>query len=457
MKDNGFFSIDGAHFSYYLNDNLILLFPSTQEEFFPYSFCSNESPFYIKLEGSRGIRGAIWSHSAYVEHINTPFNQVVELKAKYVYSRWAGLSIGGMDIFGDAVDDLFFIDNNSTAVLGNFKHFNSTPNTIETWTATFRGRQLHIMLLFENTLSFHGRNNLEYHPIIRVLAPGEEDCELLSGIYESILNFIRLIRYRVTCGSIETKLIDNNSNPSRIGVMLSNQEPQLFEKRYAFAHLSFWKPYIQKLLQFTFDNEDLSLQHLPVHQFHYSPRDFDPITFSRLFTAFENECHKNAAIYEHVHVSPTDKIRARILGMLKAEKKNTETEEELKFIDDSIDRISQLGTSMGQKAKIIRAFDSVYSVLESYLPFMTHAADLQDYRDHTKKLLSTIPSLRASILHDGNRSLISQEQADALIILESIVYIQMLRRAGIKDDDIKKIFGFVFEFNGGNYTYLTPD
>ena len=143
--------------------------------------------------------------------------------------------------------------------------------------------------------------------------------------------------------------------------------------------------------------------------------------------------------------------------MLKAEKKNTETEEELKFIDDSIDRISQLGTSMGQKAKIIRAFDSVYSVLESYLPFMTHAVDLQDYRDHTKKLLSTIPSLRASILHDGNRSLISQEQADALIILESIVYIQMLRRAGIKDDDIKKILGFVFEFNGGNYTYLTPD
>lgn len=203
----------------------------------------------------------------------------------------------------------------------------------------------------------------------------------------------------------------------------------------------------------------MNLQHLPVDHLHFTPRDFDPITISKLFTAFEKECHKNKELYEQVDCSPTEEIKTRILESIKAEKKSERTDEENKFIDDSIDRISQLGTAMGQKAKLLRVFESVYPVLKTYLPHLLVGPEERqpDYKELAKNLLSIIPSLRATVLHDGNYSLISHEQTNALIILEILVYIQMLRRAGIRDGDINRIIGFVFEFTGGNYTYLTPD
>lgn len=198
------------------------------------------------------MRGAVWTHSAYIEHTSIPFNEVVELRAKYVFSRWDGINIGGIDIFGEAIDDLFFIDNTVQPVKSKNSLKDSELNIIETWSATFRDRPLQILLLFENTLSFRGRNNLEFHPIIRIVLPGQEDLELLSGIYESILNFIRLIRYRVTCGSIETKLLDSSESHFRIGAMLTEEATPPFRTRYAMARLSFWSPYIQQLLQFVF-------------------------------------------------------------------------------------------------------------------------------------------------------------------------------------------------------------
>ena len=459
MQDNGFFELDGTHYVFYINGTSILLFPRIPEEFSPPSLYPGDDPYYIDLMGSRGIRGAIWTHSANIEHTRMPFNDVIELHAKYVYSRWVGSTIGGMDFFGEAIDDLFFIDNITLPVENKFNHTETGSNIIGTWNVIYRKRQLQIFLLFDNTLSFRGRNTLEFHPIIRVLVPGKEDFEILSGVYESILNFIRLIRYRIPCGNVETKLIDNSENHNRIGFMLTGKENLTFKKRYALGCLSFWSPYIQNLLQFVFADEELNLSHFPVDDFHFSPHDFDPVTVSRLFTAFENECHKNKSTYEEVDSTTIEEVKARIIEEIKNEKKDTQTEEENKFVDDCIDRIYQLGTSIGQKAKILRAFESVYPVLQKYLPYLLNrVCDTEEaIKKLAKKLLSSVPSLRATILHDGNNSLISQDQANALVTLELIVYIQMLRRANIEDKDIEVLIGFVFELNPGNYTYLTPD
>ena len=459
MQDNGFFELDGTHYIFYLDGTSIILFPRAPGELTPPSLYPRDDSYNIDLVGSRGIRGAIWTHSANIEHTRTLFNDVIELQAKYIYSRWDGLNIGGMDIFGEAIDDLLCLDTSTLPIEKKSNYAEAGSKIVETWSVTYRERQLQVLLLFDNTLSFRGRNNLEFHPIIRVVVPGQEDFKVLSKVYESILNFIRIIRYRLPCGNVETKLIDNSESHNRIGFMLTGKENFAFEKRYAIGGLSFWKPYIQRLLQFVFVDEDLTLNHFPIDHFHFSPHDFDPITVSRLFTAFENECHMNRSEYEDVDSSTIEKIKARIIEKIKDEKINTQTVEEKKFVDDSIDRIYQLGTSIGQKAKILRAFESVYPVLQKYLPYLLNRAcdKTGTIKEWAKKLLGSIPSLRATILHDGNNSLISQDQALALVTLELIVYIQMLRRANIDDTEIEALIGFVFEFNPGNYTYLTPD
>ena len=72
------------------------------------------------------MRGAVWTHSAYIEHTSIPFNEVVELRAKYVFSRWDGINIGGIDIFGDE----HYVPSASLKELGKrFAEFQETPGT----------------------------------------------------------------------------------------------------------------------------------------------------------------------------------------------------------------------------------------------------------------------------------------------------------------------------------------
>lgn len=462
MKDNGFISLEGTNYLYYLNENNIMLFPIDEENIYPLSRFTEEA-YTLELMGSRGVRGAIWKHTAFIKQTNYSFNDIIELKAKCVFSRWESIPIGGFDLFGEAIDDLFYYGQDDVFInIDSIYDLGEKVHVIGSWTVTYKKREVHISLQYGNVLSNQGRNILEFHPVIRVTVAGEEDMDLLYEIYECILNFVRLIRYRSTCGKIEVKLISADENRQRIGRVCINPESSPFSRRYPIASFSFWKPYIQTLLNFVISDPELDLNFFPSNSLRNSPEDYNPTTFSRIYTAFENECHKNKPLYEQVDCSAVNTVRNGIIERIKsfeAEIKSDITAEEQKFIQKAINRVKQLDTEMGQKGKILHAFEIIRPIIEGYISFFVDGYESchEISKNTAIGLLGSIPTMRGKILHDGDRNLLTREETYAMQLLEMVVYAQILKRAQLKDKEISKIIRFNFELEGGNYTFLTPD
>lgn len=453
MQDYGYCSHAGIQCVFLLNDIGIKLIPCNPNDSFS-SFPVPVEPYLLELTGAEGMRGTVFKHTALVDQTYYTVNGTLELEAKYIFSRYRGLSITGFDIYGDGVDEMFFLspcphpfDNN---VDGTFDALN---DIIGSWEINFLDNIVHISLLYANTLSFCGKNALEFRPILRVEVPGSEDLSAIYKLYSAIINFIKLIRYRSSCGNMEVKLNNTPNGSVRIGSLnVSTSENSVYVARQPIALFEFWKPYIQNLLQFSVDHPELSLLHFPSLSLRHSKNDYTPIAFSQIFTAFENECHCNKALYEKVENKSTEKIKKSLLSLIEESAKSDMASDELQFLSKAKGRISELDTAMGQGAKILRSFSSVYHIIEQYIPFITTTP-----KEEIEKKLKEIPSIRGKILHDGSLDAITDDNVYTIRILELIVFCQTMRRAYIDDNDISRIIGVIFQFNEENSTFLAPN
>lgn len=457
MKDNGFVSLNKSNYSYFLKDTSILLFPAMRDEFCDilYKYYGNYS-WTINLTGSKGVRGAVWKHTALIKTTNSLFNDVTELKAKCVFSRWDHAEVGGFELFGEAIDDLFFLSDIFSRENELFPNPDDPEETIiDRWTVSVGDRIITVEFLYGNILSFQGRNHRDYHPFFRVKVSGNEDLQTIYNAYLSMMSFIKIIRYRSTCGKMELKLLGRDSANNRIGSACLETDAHIFQQRYELPNYDFWKGCIQNILNLVFCDISLCLDFYPEKELYSSPEDYAPSTISKLFTAFENECHKNKELFEKIDCSNVANFRERLIDLLKQERIENLTEAEDTFLSQCIERIGQVGTQMGQTRKLINAFDFFVPIIEDIIK--SYTLDYTNFRDAAIKYLKMIPSLRARILHDGDNTIISSEETTALKILETIVYAQILKRAKLSDIEIEKILHFNFEFMGGNYTYLIPD
>ena len=55
-----------------------MLFPIDEENIYPLSRFTEEA-YTLELMGSRGVRGAIWKHTAFIKQTNYSFNDIIEL------------------------------------------------------------------------------------------------------------------------------------------------------------------------------------------------------------------------------------------------------------------------------------------------------------------------------------------------------------------------------------------
>lgn len=457
MRDSGILYYNGNKYVFALDQNVIMLYPCDPEEGLGLFGIHEREKYKLELVGNPGVRGFVWKHTALISTTNTLQHGEYKLTAEYVFSRWDGNGIiSGMDIYGEAVDDLMALLNNQSQLFGEGTHLHSKKEKVfSSWDLTYRGEEIRVQMLIANVQNYKGRSIFEFHPVLRVYVPGAENTDKLFAIYKGLLNAIRIMRYRFPAGDINVKLWDMNDTPRKVGVMTDGvQEKADFIRRYSIAPIQFWTPYMKRLFQFCLNDDSLQLDWFPYEAQRYCPEDYDPHFFSLLFTAFEHECHRESEIYESVSTEAIDGIRELVLSDLENIKGKTKTVEELGFVEKAINSIAKLDTQIGQKKKLLRAYEYVCEGISEFINYTLLSMDKCYKAD---EILSHIPVLRGKIVHEGGTYHFTDVDARAAKMLELIVYAQMLRRAGMEFDEIKKIIEFVFEYAGGNYTFVVPD
>ena len=361
--------------------------------------------------------------------------------------------ICSMEITGPAVDDFFspstyffYKSRNGSKNFGDIVYNNYVADK---WIIDYKDSKITITLYYGNVLRRGIASDLMLHPRLKIEFEETEDYNFIFCIYNAIKHFFNFILYKSECGKYDVELFgiidDKFSSIGRLfDCKLTNAT---YDKQIGRICYSDYKEYVLLILQFIFDNPSLCLKHLPKYGVRDWERDDIELLYTQLFTAFENECQKQKEKYNSVDDSRIKSIKSVLLNIIDEFSTNIESyseNDEKQFIENSKQRILQLGTQFGQKAKIVNAYRILSSSIENLLPDILYRH--KEYRSVTKltdKQISDIAKklteLRGTIVHGGEHSTFSPEDCQLINLFEVIIYAQMLDRAKISLSDIKMI------------------
>ena len=397
-----------------------------------------------------------YSHSAYkyiahIDYIKAGFDNNLVLIPKYLVRRHENEPIKSMEFIGSAIDDFFspskyyFTKKRQGQAIGNLVY---EKEYADSWDIKFEKLDLKISLSYGEILRNGALSDLMLHPKLKVSFPATNDVSFLYRIYLLITRFLQVIRYDLNYGELKVKLFDTKGLEGGRLIIQSNKYNQHSIPHQTELDYNTFKPFLSKIFQFVADNAVLSLNHLPQETIRFNQDHYDPIVFIALFAAFEYECQAKSEIYANVDSSKIATIKETILQNIDASKNKSYTKEEKQFIEDAKGNIKKLGTSFGQKQKIKNAYTVLSDILQSsidnifYLCTFRHKSIIPN--SDLNKIAQELTEMRNKIAH-GNFSLkFTEEQAQLIRFLEIMVYIQMMKRADIANDDIELMIGVIF-------------
>src|SRR5699024_4672833 len=131
----------------------------------------------------------------------------------------------------------------------------------------------------------------------------------------------------------------------------------------------YFKPYISQLFQFTADNKNINLNFFPkdINE-SYS---YDIERFLAIFAAFENECKENPDLYERKVDNSPMLIKENLLEVINNLGNNDQIRaDDRNFLSLAKSRITQLGTQLGQRKKVVNAYKQNINILEESMRFI---------------------------------------------------------------------------------------
>lgn len=366
--------------------------------------------------------------------------------------------ICAMEIRGPAVDDFFspstyFFYKSKKEGTNNIGNVVYNSDIADCWVFHYTEKNeriidIKISLYYGSILNRGIASDLMLHPILKIEFEETESFSMIYDIYQAIKRFFNFILYRNDCGKFDIELFGRIEDRfSSVGCLTDNQLTNAkYEKQIGRIYYSDYKDFIPSIFQFIFNNPSLYLKHLPQHGTRDWEKDDIELLLTQLFSAFESECHKSEKLYEHTDSSIIKNIKEKLINSIdKVETDATVyTNDEIKFISDAKQRINQLGTQFGQKAKIINAYKVLSASLEELIPDILFRK--KEYQSTSKvsdeqinDIAKQLTHLRGAIVHGGEHKSLSPLDCQTIRFFEVLIYAQMLYRAELSLSDIKMI------------------
>lgn len=451
MKDTGHITQWGVDCIFVEENNTISILPKDINEFEKLRSHLNDENFLFTYCGVIGHKS-----TAFIECVRFGLMHDIKFIPKYIIDHCHSDYFAGFDIIGDVIDNFFsparyFYDRRKSEqdskvdfIYGN--------EVAEEWTITFENKPLKISLSYGDILKFGTASDLKLHPKLRIEFERTTDTEFVFRVYLMIKRFFKVICYDTALGNFHVELFDNDNKLSYNGRFRDfTAVPEQYTKKYHEIEYGNFKPYIKKYLQFVADEPSYTFYHYPYNGGRFRGTDYTEIDFINIFSAFESECHSNSTLYEDVDTSKIQNIKGAVLEKISSIERGGLEQEELDFLGNATNRISQLGTQYGQSKKIINAYNILHKAIDSSIKrilwrlpakFEGHLQDAD-----IKSISNFLASKRGKIAHGGPYGMFSDSEAQKIRFLEILTYCMLLKRIGLSDNDIERVIGVVFGCN----------
>lgn len=395
--------------------------------------------------------------TAFIERVQFELNNVIKLFPKYIINGCHNNSFDGFEMMGEALDDFFspsryFYDRRNARAKTNVD-FLYNNEVAEEWVIIFEDKPIAITLSYGDILHWGIASDLMLHPKLKISFAKTTDVQYLYRVYSMIVRFLQIIRYDTKCGKLRVDLFSkDNEQMSYNGHLLdlcSNRSQLL--KGYHDVDYGSFKSYIKRFLQFAADNPNYSFHHYPESGIRFFGRDYSPIDYMNIFAAFESECRFKKELYENADPTRVQTIKNSLINQFDGYPREGLLQEEIDFLNNVKNRISQLGTQVGQKRKIVKAYQILHKALESsienifYQPEFKLKDQLQE--SDLNKIAGFLTDQRGAITHGSFSGIFSDVDAQKIRFLEILTYSQLLKRVGLEDAEIERIIGALFQCN----------
>ncbi len=230
----------------------------------------------------------------------------------------------------------------------------------------------------------------------------------------------------------------NDGKKSKIGSLFEKEYKVKYYSKTSDINYTNFKPHINKILQLIAEDKDLHLRHLPRYEnelFYY-----DVHRYLSCFAAFEYECTSKPKLFNQTEDETVENIRIDILDRIDNIDKKILNGAEKSFLNQSKDRISQLGTQFGQVKKITNAYYKMENIFCN-TPYLIYG------NKDVKAIAKELTTLRVKIAHNNYYEELTSDQIENIRFLEILAYSMLLKRAEIDDSGIELIIGSVFKCN----------
>lgn len=450
MLEDGYLTFDGIDCIFNETTNGLVLYPTDANQRVKLNKHLFDKGFFFNYRGSidKSITMLVKKVSS-----NFPSNSI-RLIPQYIVKMLIPAPVFSIELVSEAIDQLF-----SPASYFYFKaRSGKSENTdkliyenevADTWDFTYKGAPIQVTLLYGDILKRGKASDMKLHPKLKISFPQTENIGLIYDIYRVMTVFLQIARYRYGCGASSIRLCSRTD----VGFIHGN----LFDYSgvnevigYSEVGYELIKPYIGALLQFAADNIDLPIYYFPKDGTRFLGEDYNGVLFAALFAVFERECKQNGELYVKTDDSKISSVRNELVSQIEI-LKNAKSVEESEFISNVVSRIKDLGTQMGQKARIINACNTLAPILNSSYEHVFYYPELRikgvPSKNQIKQIAEKLVILRNAVIHDGSKNEFTDEESQYVRFFEILVYTLILKRVGIPDAGIERLIGVVFNSN----------
>lgn len=452
MDGEGYVTFNGIECVYVIGTDGIKLIPKNPDDIRKLNRHFDDRNFYFYYSDSVDK-----NQLAYIKKIEMNIGNSLNLIPLYSVKLLKKAPVSSLEMTGPAIDEFF-----SPAGYFYNKHISGDETSVDLtrdreladeWDIIVDKSKISISLLYGGILRHGIASDLILHPTLHVDFPGTEDPNFYYKVYSILIRFLQFVQYNGDLRRHKVYLRGSATNYTS-GYLydwsIQKKENSRFCTQCEYQQ---FKPYIQKLLQFTADNLNMSLAFLPIAQYRYDSSDYTPALLTTLFAAFENEYKINSKIYDLPNSNSIniDHIKSKVLKKISECNTGELTETEKVFLRQVENRINSLGIQTGQTRKIKNVYHIMEPAIKRSAEHLFIRANLGTADGFSEKEINQIAgkivALRSQAAHEHSILSFSDEQTEYIRFLEILIYAQMLKRAGIDDAGIELLIGVVFHCN----------